>query len=87
MTTAGLRQVPLPFRALIAFRAATRAPESLPSGLSLAFHPSHSPYQTMANFFDLKARKAAAAASTTGEGSSKSAGPKVDNRLQPWVEK
>ncbi|KAG9539501.1 P-loop containing nucleoside triphosphate hydrolase protein, partial [Aureobasidium melanogenum] len=41
----------------------------------------------MANFFDLKARKAAAAASATGEGSSKSAGPKVDNRLQPWVEK
>ncbi|KAI4725861.1 activator 1 41 kDa subunit [Aureobasidium sp. EXF-10728] len=41
----------------------------------------------MANFFDLKARKAAAAATASGEGSSKSTGPKVDNRLQPWVEK
>lgn len=42
----------------------------------------------MANFFDIKARKAAAAAATaSGEGSSKSTGPKVDNRLQPWVEK
>ncbi|THX17159.1 activator 1 41 kDa subunit [Aureobasidium pullulans] len=41
----------------------------------------------MASFFDLKARKAAAAAGASGEGSSKAAGPKVDNRLQPWVEK
>ncbi|KAI5207851.1 activator 1 41 kDa subunit [Aureobasidium subglaciale] len=41
----------------------------------------------MASFFDLKARKAAAAASASGEASSKSTGPKVDNRLQPWVEK
>lgn len=42
----------------------------------------------MASFFDLKARKAAAAAAgASGEGSSKAAGPKVDNRLQPWVEK
>jgi len=46
--------------------------------------PSHT---TMANFFDIKARKAAAAATASGEGSSKSTGPKVDNRLQPWVEK
>lgn len=41
----------------------------------------------MASFFDIKARKAAAAAAATGEGSSKAAGPKVDTRLQPWVEK
>ena len=41
----------------------------------------------MANFFDIKARKAAVAATASGEGSSRSTGPKVDNRLQPWVEK
>jgi len=38
----------------------------------------------MANFFDIKARQAAAAAA----GSSKASAPKQDsNRLQPWVEK
>lgn len=84
---AGLRQVPLPFQALIAFRAATRAPESPPSDSNLAFHLTPSPRPNMANFFDLKARKAAAAASASGEDSSRSAGPKTDNRLQPWVEK
>ncbi|THY28949.1 activator 1 41 kDa subunit [Aureobasidium pullulans] len=48
---------------------------------------THQSHKNMASFFDLKARKAAAAAVASGEGSSKSAGPKVDNRLQPWVEK
>ncbi|KAK3617055.1 Subunit of heteropentameric Replication factor C (RF-C) [Elasticomyces elasticus] len=38
----------------------------------------------MANFFDIRARQAAAAATA---GSSKQQGPTQDNRLQPWVEK
>ncbi|KAK4936493.1 Subunit of heteropentameric Replication factor C (RF-C), partial [Elasticomyces elasticus] len=38
----------------------------------------------MANFFDIRARQAAAAASA---GSSKAPAPKDNNRLQPWVEK
>jgi len=40
----------------------------------------------MANFFDLKARQAAAAAAATA-GSSKTVNKQQDNRLQPWVEK
>ncbi|KAK4939546.1 Subunit of heteropentameric Replication factor C (RF-C) [Elasticomyces elasticus] len=38
----------------------------------------------MANFFDIRARQAAAAASA---GSSNAPAPKDNNRLQPWVEK
>lgn len=38
----------------------------------------------MANFFDIRARQAAAAAQAT---SSKQSAPVQDNRLQPWVEK
>ena len=74
----------LPFRALIETRLFRRVPES---ASCLANRPNRPPYPTMANFFDIKARKAAAAATASGEGSSKSTGPKVDNRLQPWVEK
>ena len=38
----------------------------------------------MASFFDLKARKAAAAEASSSKTPAK---PAVDNRLQPWVEK
>ena len=40
--------------------------------------------RAMANFFDIRARQAAAVAQAT---SSKRAAPVQDNRLQPWVEK
>ncbi|KAF2482364.1 activator 1 37 kDa subunit [Neohortaea acidophila] len=40
----------------------------------------------MSNFFDIRARQAAAAAAAQA-GSSKSSAPAQDNRLQPWVEK
>lgn len=72
------------FWALIGTRLSRRVPESASCPAS---RPNRLSHPTMANFFDIKARKAAAAATASGEGSSKSTGPKVDNRLQPWVEK
>ena len=42
-------------------------------------------HTTMASFFDIRARQAAAVAAKAG--SSKNDKPAEDNRLQPWVEK
>jgi len=41
----------------------------------------------MANFFDIRARQAAAAATAAQASSSKQNAPAQDTRLQPWVEK
>jgi hypothetical protein len=41
----------------------------------------------MASFFDIKARKEAAAAASTGASLAKALPSKENNQLQPWVEK